>query len=131
MRLTMMSMLTLLSVAALLTTACRRSTRCADAPDLPSPDVAVEYDLEPELLRMSDPVYPDPARAQGIQGVVLVRVLVGKDGNIKDMIIIQSVPALDDVAIEACRTAVFKPGLCDGDPVAVWMVIPIEFKLHG
>jgi len=61
---------------------------------------------------------------------VLVRVLVGEDGFVKDQIIIQSVPMLDDAAASAAQTAVFKPALQKDKPVAVWMVIPIEFKLH-
>jgi TonB family protein len=57
-------------------------------------------------------------------------VLVGEDGFVKDQIIIQSQQMLDDAAAAAAQTAVFKPALQKDKPVAVWMVIPIEFKLH-
>jgi protein TonB len=98
---------------------------------LPSPDDYVAYEKEPEIVSMKDPVYPDLAREAGVEGTVLIRVLVGEDGFVKDMIVIQSVPMLDEAAAGAAETAVFKPALQKDRPVAVWMVIPIEFKLHS
>jgi TonB family protein len=97
---------------------------------LPSPDDYVAYEKEPELVSMQEPVYPDLAREAGVEGTVLIRVLVGEDGFVKDEIIIQSVAMLDDNAAAAAHTAVFKPALQKDKPVAVWMVIPIEFRLH-
>jgi TonB family protein len=58
-------------------------------------------------------------------------VLVGEDGFVKDMFVIQSVPMLDEAAADAAWTAVFKPALQKDRPVAVWMVIPLEFSLRG
>lgn len=98
---------------------------------LPSPDEYVAYEKEPELVSMKDPAYPDIAREAGVEGTILIRVLVGEDGFVKDMIVIQSVPMLDEAAAAAAQTAVFKPALQKDRPVAVWMVIPIEFKLHS
>ena len=88
------------------------------------------YDVEPVIVSMEEPVYPDSAREKGVQGVVLVRVLVGEDGRVKDSLVIQSVPLLDEAAVAAARTAVFEPAMKDDRPVAVWMVIPIEYRLH-
>lgn len=98
---------------------------------LPSPDEYVAYEKEPELVSMQNPKYPELAREAGVEGTVLIRVLVGEDGFVKDQIIIQSVPMLDDAAANSAATAVFKPALQKDKPVAVWMVIPIEFRLHG
>ena len=92
--------------------------------------VEVAYEREPELVSMKDPEYPESARKQGIEGTVLVRVLVGEDGQVHDMIVIQSVPVLDESARNAARSAVFKPALKKDRPVAVWIVVPIEFRLH-
>ena len=98
---------------------------------LPSAEEYVAFEKAPELVSMNPPNYPEIAREAGVEGTVLVRVLVGDDGFVKDMKIIQSVPMLDDAAVEAAWTAVFKPALQKDRPVAVWMVIPIEFNLHG
>ncbi len=103
-----------------------------DAGDLglPSPDDYVAFEKAPELVKIDPVVYPDIAREAGVEGTVMVRVLVGDDGFVKDMIIIQSVPMLDESAADAAWTAVFKPALQKDRPVAVWMVIPLEFKMH-
>ena len=97
---------------------------------LPSPDDYVAFEKEPELVSMEEPQYPELAREAGVEGTVLIRVLVGEDGFVKNQIIIQSVQMLDDAATTAAETAVFKPALQKDRPVAVWMVIPIEFRLH-
>ncbi|UCE01427.1 MAG: energy transducer TonB [Candidatus Latescibacterota bacterium] len=92
------------------------------------PFVAVE--VYPQLVQMDAPRYPELAREAGVAGEVLVRVLVGRDGLVRDAVVIRSVPMLDAAALAAARTAVFKPALQSGTPVAVWIVIPIRFELH-
>lgn len=98
---------------------------------LPSPDEYVAFEKAPEIVSMDNPIYPDIAKEAGVEGTVLVRVLVGDDGFVKDMFVIQSIPMLDEAAAEAAWTAVFKPALQKDRPVAVWMVIPINFSLRG
>ena len=98
---------------------------------LPSPDEYVAFEKAPDLVSMKDPDYPDIAREAGVEGTVLIQVLVGEDGFVKAQRIVQSVPMLDDAAAAAAQTAVFKPALQKDKPVAVWMVIPIEFRLHN
>jgi len=98
---------------------------------LPGADEYVAFEKAPELVSMDPPIYPDLAREAGVEGTVLVRVLVGEDGFVKDMFVIQSIPMLDEAAADAAWTAVFKPALQKDRPVAVWMVIPLEFNLRG
>lgn len=98
---------------------------------LPGADEYVAFEKAPELVSMDPPIYPDLAREAGVEGTILLRVLVGEDGFIKDMFIIQSIPMLDESAADAAWTAVFKPALQKDRPVAVWMVIPMEFTLRG
>ena len=77
------------------------------------------------------PVYPPEAMKAGIQGTVVLSVLVGKDGLVKDTRVTTSIPALDAAATDAVRKWVFKPAKNDGKPVAVWVSIPIKFTLRG
>jgi protein TonB len=97
---------------------------------LPSPDEYVAYEKEPEMVSRDEPPYPELAKEAGVEGTVLVRVLVGEDGFVKDTLIIQSIPMLDDAAVASARTAVFKPALQKDRPVAVWMVMPFDFRLQ-
>ena len=97
----------------------------------PEPDELVVVEHEPVLIAMRSPVYPEIASDAGIEGVVLVRVLVDPHGFVRDALILQSVRGLDEAALEAAQTAVFKPALQQDRPVAVWVVVPIEFRLRG
>jgi protein TonB len=97
---------------------------------LQAPPDFIVVEHEPELVWMRKPAYPDIAREAGIEGTVLVRVLVGADGTTQQVQLLQSVLGLDEAALEAAKTAIFKPALQQGRPVAVWVVIPIEFDLH-
>jgi periplasmic protein TonB len=96
----------------------------------PSPNDFIAVDEEPVRISIDPPVYPDVARSAGIEGTVLVRVLVGKDGRVKDVIHIDGPDALKDAAETSARTAVFRPALMDHEPLEVWVMMPVTFKLR-
>ncbi len=95
------------------------------------PESFIVVEQEPQLVWMQAPEYPEIARDAGIEGRVLVRALVGEDGTVEKVLLIQGVLGLDEAALEAAMTAVFRPALQQGRPVAVWVVIPIDFSLRG
>jgi TonB family protein len=99
--------------------------------DYPSPDLFIAVEKQPELIAMPAPVYPELAREAGVEGEVLVRVLVDRDGFVKKAEVVQSVLGLDEAALDAAAQAVFRPALQQQQPVAVWVAIPIVFRLHG
>jgi protein TonB len=85
----------------------------------------------PEALTRVLPEYPAEARAAGVTGTVLLQALVGKDGLVKDVKIVRSIPPLDGAAEDAVRRWVFKPAMAKQVPVAVWVAIPIKFPPGG
>jgi TonB family protein len=97
----------------------------------PSPDEFIAVDEEPVRVSIDPPVYPPMAQQAGVEGTVLVRVLVGKDGKVKDVIFIDGPEALKEAADACARTAVFRPALIDHKPVEVWVMMPVTFKLRG
>lgn len=98
--------------------------------DNPSPDDFVAVEEMPVLIQIPAPVYPEMARQAEVEGTVMVRALVGKDGKVQDAFVTEGVPMLNDSAIEAARKAVFKPALQQHKPVAVWVQIPMRFSLN-
>ena len=84
----------------------------------------------PEAITKVPPIYPDIAREAGVDGVVLVQALVGKDGHVKDVRVVKPIPMLDDAAITAVKQWVFKPALSNNKPVAVWVAVPVRFSLQ-
>lgn len=65
-----------------------------------------------------------------IQGVVRARVLVGSDGTVKKVKIITGLPyGLSYQAMDAAYQLIFRPATVNGQPVAYWMSVLIEFNL--
>jgi TonB family protein len=84
----------------------------------------------PELVTIPQPEYPEEARLAQAEGMVLLNVLVGKDGRVKDVKIAKSIPILDESARAAAVRAVFRPALWQNKPVSVWVSLPIRFSLR-
>ncbi|HEU4394313.1 MAG TPA: energy transducer TonB, partial [Planctomycetota bacterium] len=89
----------------------------------------VYYEDEPVPVTAPQPAYPDFAREAGITGKVVLHVLVGKDGRVKNVKVMRSVKGLDQAALDAIKKWVFKPALSNNKPVAVWVEVPIDFRL--
>jgi len=98
--------------------------------DLPKFGDYVFVEELPEAITRVPVTYPDLAREAGVDGVVMVQALVGKDGRVKDTRVVKSIPMLDDAAVAAVKQWVFKPALSNNKPVAVWVAVPVHFKLH-
>lgn len=85
----------------------------------------------PKILQWAKPEYPEMARRAALEGTVMVKVLVGPDGSVKDAIVIQGVnPLLNKAAIEAARKCKFIPGKQRNIPVKAWMALPFTFRLN-
>lgn len=111
--------------------------RIEDVPPPPPPpsEQAAEFyafDEAPVLIKFVNPKYPDLARQAGIEGVVLLNVLVSEEGKVLSASVLQSdvTPAMEKAAIEAAKQFLFKPAKQRTVPVKARMAIPIRFKLH-
>jgi protein TonB len=98
----------------------------------PQPQDFVYVDELPVLIKSAPITYPDMARDAGVEGRVVVLMLVGKDGHVLDVRVDpkHSVPMLDAAALDCARSCVFKPALSSDHPVMVWVQRPFEFRLH-
>jgi protein TonB len=95
--------------------------------DLPSEGEFVYYEDPPTPVNAPPPAYPDMARDAQVQGKVILHVLVGKDGRVKNVKVTRSVTYLDQAAVDAVKKWVFKPALSNNKPVAVWVEVPVDF----
>jgi len=73
--------------------------------------------------------YPPEAVEQRIEGVVLLKVNIDKDGNVYIVQLISGHPLLAPAAIEAVRQWKYKPYLLNGVPVEVETQVQISFTL--
>lgn len=98
--------------------------------DPPNSEPYVFVDELPEPVHIVQPSYPELAKSAGIGGTVYLKALVGKDGRVLDVIVVKSIPLLDEAAVTALRQWVFKPGFANRRPVSLWIGLPVRFSLH-
>lgn len=77
--------------------------------------------------------YPPEAVKDSIQGRVIVQLLIERNGEVREVKVVRSVhELLDNEAIRVCKALPkFFPGRRDGKSVAMWLTLPITFKLEG
>lgn len=82
---------------------------------------------------MSNVVYPDICRENGIQGKVIVKFCVTAKGGVSMISILKGVdPELDKEVIRVIETLpAFRPGKQSGKPVPVWFMLPVLFRLDN
>jgi len=78
------------------------------------------------------PSYPTSARRAGIQGTTLLGVFVAADGRVGEVVVKQSAghPDLDAAAADAVRRWRFEPARRGSEPVAMWVLLPVQFRLR-
>lgn len=94
------------------------------------PDIPI--DEMPKLLQ-SPVVYPEEAMRRGEEGLVQVKALIGKDGRVRTASLDAPRPTPDylgPAAVEAVRQWTFEPARAKGEPVAVWIVVPVNYRLR-
>ena len=85
----------------------------------------------PQLLREVKPDFTDDARRRGVEGDVVLEIVVRSDGSVGEVKVVQGLGAgLDRRAIDAVRQWRFSPAKRFGTPVDVLVEVAVEFKLR-
>lgn len=89
-------------------------------------------DAKPVALNRPRPNYTEEARQSKVQGVVHARVFIGADGVVRQVQIRGGgLPGgLNEEAIRAAYQMRFKPAMKNGQPVAYWITVDIEFNIR-
>ncbi len=82
-------------------------------------------------LKIKDarPVYPSDARANYIQGTVVLKAEISKEGNITDLELLDGPIELAGSAVAAVRQWKYKPYMLNGQPVAIQTQIQVNYVL--
>jgi TonB family protein len=96
----------------------RRPLRVGE--DIASPPIKVYH---------VDPVYPDDANVSETGGAVILQIIIGIDGSVRNAEVVRSVPGSDQAAIDAVLQWEFMPTLLDGEPVEIEMDVVVNFLL--
>jgi len=82
----------------------------------------------PRLFSETKPVYPAAARQAGVDGNVVVRIVIDKAGNVVDARAIAGPEILRGAALDAVRQWRYEPSILNGQPVSVQMPVTIPFR---
>ena len=119
-----------------------------DVPDVPAAPAAAPVNAAPpappqpakvelpsskaDYLHNPPPDYPRMSKRLGEQGRVVVKVLIGEDGQAQKVELQTSsgFERLDKSAMEAAMRWRYVPGKRGGVPEAMWYQVPIQFTLE-
>jgi TonB family protein len=85
----------------------------------------------PAIVREVKPDYTEEARRRGVEGDVILEIIVRSNGSVGDVRVLQGLGAgLDQRAADAVRQWRFSPARRLGTPVDVIVEVAVEFKLR-
>ena len=82
------------------------------------------------LVSSVPPVYPNLARAQHIQGAVLVDALVDVNGRVSSMKVVSGPVLLHQAAMDALRQWKYQAATLDGNAVPMHLTVTVQFRLQ-
>jgi periplasmic protein TonB len=99
----------------------------------PSPPVFTTARIDPRATPRLQPPYPSNLQRAGIEGVAVVRILIGTDGHVKQVELVRT----DDpgffsaTAEQARRYWLFRPATRDGSPIESWQTMTVRFRMEA
>jgi protein TonB len=94
-------------------------------------DPIVITEAEPLYRTNPKPRYPKMAKKRGYEGIVILSVLVTREGTVGNLWLFESsgYNMLDNAAMKAVKEWTFEPGRRGNEPVEMWVEVPVRFEL--
>jgi periplasmic protein TonB len=84
----------------------------------------------PAVVKQVKATYDKASKDAGTEGTVTLEAVVLPDGTVGDVTVVRALSrALDAAATKALKAWTFKPGMKDGQPVAVKVTIEMTYSL--
>jgi len=87
--------------------------------------------MEGNLIHRVQPEYPPLARQARIQGTVVLRAVISREGRIENLQVLSGHPLLVPAALAAVRQWRYRPYSLNDQPVEVETQITVNFTLTG
>jgi protein TonB len=87
--------------------------------------------MEGNLIRRVQPEYPALAVHARVQGTVVLRAVIDREGIIQNLQVISGPPLLVQAAINAVRQWRYRPYYLNDQPVEVETQVTVNFSLSG
>jgi protein TonB len=82
------------------------------------------------ITKKVQPEYAQAAREKRIQGLVILKAEINKEGDVTDLTLLSGHPLLAPAAIDAVKQWKYKPFLLNGQPIAVETQVSVSFVLQ-
>ena len=82
------------------------------------------------LVRKTMPIYPSLARAIRLEGTVVLAATISKTGTIENLRVVGGPAILQQAALDAVKSWLYRPYLLDGQPVEVETTVNVIFTLN-
>ena len=88
--------------------------------------------VRPRVLELPEADYPPEAAELDLSGLVLIKVLVGHDGQVVETQVSQGLhPVLDQAALDAARRGRYAPATESEIAVDGWLTVPFRYPPDG
>jgi len=101
------------------------------APEKESPILANADDMRGRLIYRVAPIYPPLARQARILGVVLLRIIINKLGEVRDTQVVRGHPMLSPAAVDAVKKWRYMPYESEGETSEIETEVQVIFTLAG
>jgi protein TonB len=87
--------------------------------------------MEGNLIYRVQPQYPQLARQARVQGVVVLRAVISREGKIENLQLVTGHPLLVQSAMDAVSQWRYRPYFLNNEPVEVETQVTVNFTLSG
>ena len=87
-------------------------------------------DMQKHLEHSVAPVYPEVARKAGVEGDVVLRILISSQGRVTDLKVLDGPPILARAAMEAVQQWQYHAWKMNGQPIAAVTTMIVSFRLQ-
>ncbi len=110
-------------------------------PPPPPPGASKRREVSPTFLAWevtaeviepkAQPIYPDIAKKAGVEGMVVIQIVIDEKGNVLEAVVVLASPSgiFEDAALEAIYKWKFTPAMQRDNPIKVQMAQRIIFRL--
>jgi periplasmic protein TonB len=108
-----------------------KSSRQPVIPPASTPSIVHVTHLDPAMIiHRVEPIYPTLPRQTGREGRVELHALIGTDGTVRSLQILEGDPMFYPSALDAVRQWRYKPTFLNGRPVEVDTHVTVIYKLN-
>jgi protein TonB len=100
-------------------------------PPTPTRQTRVSRMMEGNLIQRVQPLYPPLAKQAHIQGRVILRAVISRNGMIENLQVLSGHPMLVQAAIDAVKQWRYRPYSLNGEPVEVETQVTVNFVLSA